>query len=102
LRYFITFACYDGHLHGDEAGSVDRYHNLIGSPLLKPDSKRAMAERRKMLQNPNVRDEPDRTAVLDALRKHCAYRAAGSYGRRTSDPTMFMPSWKPRFGPREL
>jgi hypothetical protein len=52
LRYFITVACYGVRLHGDEAGSVDRYHNLIGSRLLEPDSKRAMAERRKMLQDP--------------------------------------------------
>jgi hypothetical protein len=54
LRYFITFACHGGRLHGHEAGSVDCYHNLIGSRLLEPDSKRAMAERRKMLQNPYV------------------------------------------------
>jgi hypothetical protein len=52
LRYFITFACYGGRPHGDEVGSVDRYHNLIGSPLLEPDSKRVMAERRKMRHDP--------------------------------------------------
>jgi hypothetical protein len=45
LRYFITFACYGVRLHGDEAGSVDRHHNLIGSRLPEPDSKRVMTER---------------------------------------------------------
>jgi hypothetical protein len=61
-------------LHGDEAGSVDRYHNLVGSRLLEPDSRRVMAERQKMLQDPYVMDQADRTEVLAALRKHCAHR----------------------------
>jgi hypothetical protein len=35
LRYFITFACYGGHLPGAESDSVDRHHNLPGSRLLE-------------------------------------------------------------------
>jgi hypothetical protein len=37
VRYFITFACYGCHLHGDESGSVDQRHNLPGSGELEAD-----------------------------------------------------------------
>ena len=60
MRYFVTFACYGARLHGDESGSVDRHHNLVGSRLLEPDAKRLMAERREMLQDPYVLAEAGR------------------------------------------
>ncbi|MGO9970548.1 MAG: hypothetical protein ACLPY2_25075, partial [Bryobacteraceae bacterium] len=66
MRYFITFACYGARLHGDESGSVDRRHNLVGGRRLEPDSQRVMAERREMLQQPYVLDEAGRAAVLAA------------------------------------
>ena len=50
-------------LHGDESGSVDRHHNLVGSRLLEPDGERVIAERRAMLQNPYVLDEAARTVL---------------------------------------
>ena len=74
LRYLITFACYGARLHGDELGSVDRHHNLIGSRTLEPDAKRLLAERREMLQNPYLLDEMARPVVLASIQRHCAYR----------------------------
>ena len=74
MRYFITFACYGARLHGDESGSVDRNHNLVGSRLLEPDSQRVMAERREMLQDPYVLDQGSRRLVLVAIRRHCEHR----------------------------
>lgn len=74
MRYFITFACYGARLHGDELGSVDRDHNLVGSRLLEPNPQRAMVERRRMLQSPYVLDPAGRVAVLSSIRKHCAHR----------------------------
>ena len=74
MRYLITFACYGARLHGDESGSVDRHHNLVGSRLLEPDGERVIAERRAMLENPYVLDEAARTVVLAAVQKHGAYR----------------------------
>ena len=74
MRYFITFACYGGHLHGDESGSVDRHHNLAGSRLLEPDPQRASAERQRMPQAPYWLDRDSRAAVLAALRGHCVHR----------------------------
>ncbi len=74
MRYFNTFACYGARLHGDESGSVDRNHNLVGSRLLEPDSPRLMAERREMLQDPYVLDPGSRRLVLAAIRRHGEHR----------------------------
>ena len=74
MRYFITFACYGAHLHGDDSGSVDRYHNLFGSRPVKPDPHRALAEREKMPQPPYWLDPDSREVVLTALRQHCEHR----------------------------
>ena len=35
--YLITFRCYGTWLHGDGRGSVDRFHNRYGSPLIPPN-----------------------------------------------------------------
>ena len=74
MRYFLTFTCYGTRLHGDESGSVDRRHNLVGSQLLEPDAQRVRAERCQMLQDPYVLDEAGRAVVLAAIQRHCAYR----------------------------
>ena len=74
MRYFITFTCYGARLHGDESGSVDRDHNLPGSPVLDSDPHRASSERQKMLQPPYLLDRGAQAAVLSALRQHCLYR----------------------------
>ena len=74
MRYFITFACYGARLHGDESGSVDRSHNLVGSRLLEPDARRVVIERQKMRQEPYVLDEPRRAVVLASILQHCVYR----------------------------
>jgi REP element-mobilizing transposase RayT len=74
MRYFITFACYGGRLHGDKSGSVDRRHNLPGSRLLEADPQRVSAERRRMNQAPYQVDRDSRMVVLDALREVCLHR----------------------------
>ena len=73
MRYFVTFACYGARLHGDESGSVDRHHNVVGSRRLEPDAQRLMAERREMLQDPYGLDEAGRAVVLAAIQRHCAH-----------------------------
>lgn len=44
LAYFITFPTYGTWLHGDARGSVDREHNIPGTPLLDPDLRRKRRE----------------------------------------------------------
>ena len=38
--YLITFRTYGTWLHGDARGSVDRFHNRFGTPLLAPSERR--------------------------------------------------------------
>ncbi len=42
--------------------------------MLEPDSKRFMAERRNMLQDPKVLDHASRAVVLAAIQSDCAHR----------------------------
>ena len=100
MRYFITFTCYGARLHGDESGSVDRQHNLVGSRLLEPDAGRVMAERRRMLQAPYVLDETGRAVVLAAIRKHCAYRGWNLLAAHIRSTACTL-SWGPRLDPKE-
>jgi len=72
--YLITSACYGGHLHGIESGSVDRKHNVPGTPILEVDSVRAAAERKRMDQAPYHLDQIRRDAVLEAIHEVCAHR----------------------------
>src|SRR5450631_896965 len=77
MRYFITFACYSGHLHGDESGSVDRNHNLPGGRLLEADPDRVAAERQSMTQAQYLLDRDSRAVVLQALLEVCSHRGWG-------------------------
>jgi REP element-mobilizing transposase RayT len=74
MRYFITFACYGSHLHGEDAGSVDRNHNVPGGPLAEANPKRVAAMRHEMDQPPYLLDRDRRITVLDALREVCLHR----------------------------
>jgi hypothetical protein len=63
LAYFISFACYGCRLHGDDRGSVDRRHNVYGTPVLDPDPERVAANR-AALKHPAYALDGDRPAVV--------------------------------------
>jgi hypothetical protein len=66
LGYFLTFTCYGTWLHGDERGSVDIEHNLLGTPTLARDAERSARERESLNECPYH---------LDALRREITLRA---------------------------
>src|SRR5579864_5139254 len=74
MRYFITFACYGAHLHGDESGSVDRHHNVPGNRLAEASPERVAVKRQQMHGAPYRLDRDGRATVLDALREVCLHR----------------------------
>ena len=74
MTYLITFACYGCHLHGNESGSVDRAHNVPGTPILEGDAARVAFEQRRMDQSPYQLDQLRRDAVLAAIQEVCAHR----------------------------
>ena len=74
LAYFITFRCYGTWLHGDERGSVDRFHNIYDTPYLEPNHKlnKFIAE---TLKNNSVElDIQRRNTVENAIRETCRKR----------------------------
>jgi REP element-mobilizing transposase RayT len=74
LAYLITFTAYGVRLHGDASGSVDRRHNVYGTPHLQPDPRRLKTDRGLMRQPPYMMDGRRRGIVLEAIRELCVYR----------------------------
>ncbi|MEX0784177.1 MAG: hypothetical protein WD557_16165 [Dehalococcoidia bacterium] len=46
--YFLTYAGYGTRLHGDQRGSVDKWHARPGTPFLEADAPRVAREREQM------------------------------------------------------
>jgi REP element-mobilizing transposase RayT len=74
--YLLTWHTYGTWLHGDEAGSVDRLHNLFGTPRHEPDSDRFKLARTAMVAEPIVLSRTSRLLVDAVMRDHCRLREA--------------------------
>jgi hypothetical protein len=72
--YLITFACYGGHIHGEASGSIDRHHNVPGTPLADADPARVDFESELMDQPPYYLDSIRRHGVLEAIQQVCVHR----------------------------
>ncbi len=73
LAYLITFRSYGTWLHG-RSGSVDRFHNVYGTPTLPPDEARRQYNKRLLAQRPVKLDGKQRAAVELAARETCRIR----------------------------
>lgn len=74
MGYLITFRTYGTWLHGDRRGSVDRFHNIYGTPKLPASPGREQYERRLMKMSPVKLDARRRAAVKRSLREICEKR----------------------------
>lgn len=74
LAYFISFRCYGTWLHGDERGSVDRSHNIYGTPMLQPDEQRRQDMLSRMKRAPVELTAIRRSAVEEGVRETCNKR----------------------------
>jgi REP element-mobilizing transposase RayT len=74
LAFFITFTTYGTWLHGRAPGSVDREHNLPGTPFLPPDAQQEAARREQMRQSEYVLDEARRRIVLRTILEVAKHR----------------------------
>lgn len=74
LAYLVTFTCYGARLHGDQSGSVDRDHNIPGTPVLAQNPARVSSEQKRARQKPYVMDARRRALVLKASQEVCAFR----------------------------
>ncbi len=74
LAYLITFRTYGTWLHGDERGSIDRKHNVYGTPRLDPNPNRERAEGLQLRSPPIILNLAQRGIVEKAVREVCRYR----------------------------
>ena len=75
LAYFITFSAYGSWLHGRATGSVDREHNVPGTPFLSPDPDLENKRHHQLRQEPYELDEPRRVIVLRTIHEVCIHRS---------------------------
>ena len=74
LAILITFRCYGTWLHGDIRGSVDRNHNVYGSPRVGHEPPRKDFVRTIIKHEPVVLDSFRRGSVEKAIRETCSIR----------------------------
>jgi hypothetical protein len=70
----ITFRTYGTWLHGHERGSIDRKHNVYGTPRLDPNPNRERAEALQLRSPPIILNVAQRGIVEKAVREVCRYR----------------------------
>lgn len=75
LAYLITFRCYGTWLHGDERGSVDRFHNKYKTPRIQPRQEWQKYNRNQLQCEPVILNAKQRKLVEDAIREVCTFRA---------------------------
>ena len=74
LGYLITCRTYGTWLHGDARGSVDRDHNLYGTPLRDAHRGLQQAERRRLKIAPVTLNARQREVVAETIRAVCRKR----------------------------
>ena len=74
LAYLITFRCYGTWLHGDERGSIDRFHNRYRSPYIDPNKKWHRHNAQVLAGQPVALDASQRQSVEAAIRETRTFR----------------------------
>jgi REP element-mobilizing transposase RayT len=74
LAYLITFRTYGTWLHGDAKGSMDRKHNIYGTPRLEPNLHRKSSEAKQLKHSPIVLNTQQRRIVEQSVREVCRQR----------------------------
>jgi REP element-mobilizing transposase RayT len=74
LAYFITVRTYGTWLHGDQRGSVDRWHNVPGTPLAEPDAARERAAAARMKHGAITFGARAAEFIERTVTELCAYR----------------------------
>ncbi len=67
IAYLVTFRCYGTWLHGDERGSVDRFHNAPDTPLLSPNDTRRQIAAQQLQSEPTLLSTCQRNLVMRTL-----------------------------------
>ena len=74
LAYLITFRCYGTWLHGDDRGSIDRFHNRFKSPYIEPNTRWHRHNTQVLDGEPVMLDAARRKSIDAAIRETCTKR----------------------------
>jgi REP element-mobilizing transposase RayT len=74
LAYLITFRSYGTWLHGDQRGSVDRFHNRYGDPYLPPNKGWHNHNRKQLKRAPLIFGPRARGSIEKAIQETCSIR----------------------------
>jgi REP element-mobilizing transposase RayT len=74
LAYLISFRSYGTWLHGDQRGSIDRFHNRYGDPYLPTNYAWKHHNRKRLKKAPFVLRARARGSVEKAIRETCSIR----------------------------
>jgi REP element-mobilizing transposase RayT len=74
LAYLITFRCYGTWLHGDQRGSVDRFHNQYRTPFFQPNGARHQQNEIRRNHDPVTLNADQRESVAHSIRETCELR----------------------------
>ena len=77
LAYLITFRSYGTWLHGDARGSVNRFTNRYGTPMLPPNPGWQKQIRETLSHDPVTLKSRQRKLVEQAIRETCKIRNWG-------------------------
>ncbi len=65
--YFITFSCYGTWLHGNDKGSVSRFKNTVGTPVICTATNLKQREKELLAHPPYLLNKPHREIVLQSI-----------------------------------
>ena len=74
IAYLITFRSYGTWLHGDERGSIDRFHNAYKSPRITPNQKWHRYNTQNLKREIVLLNAGQRTSIENAIRETCEKR----------------------------
>src|SRR5437867_7380891 len=74
LAYFISFRTFGTWLHGDSRGSIDRFHNVYGTPYIPPNPRWHRYNEQQLKAEPLILGVAQRKAIEEAIRETCKIR----------------------------
>ena len=74
IAYLITFRTYGTWLHGDERGSIDKYHNKFDALRAVTSIDRENIHRERLKSPPFLLDAKSRSIVETTIREVCGFR----------------------------
>jgi REP element-mobilizing transposase RayT len=77
LAYLITFRTFGTWLHGDERGSIDRFHNQYKTPLIAPNLRRSEYNKTLIDRSVVILNAEQRKNVEEAIVEVCNFREWG-------------------------